>query len=184
MRLFFILSLLLAYTQLVSAQRETSEEIIQKGIQLHDDEKYQEAIQLYRRVNENDSNYVRMLSELALSYLQMEMYDSAVVIAEKGLTLPSEYRMHLLRTKGTALDYAGKPEESIRVYKQAIEAYPFVYLLHYNLGVTCLGQEQYASAIRSFQEALRCNPFHASSHLQLGKLMARQKQYTRAFFVP
>ncbi|MGQ1889590.1 tetratricopeptide repeat protein [Thermophagus sp. OGC60D27] len=181
MKIFPVLLVLLIFTQPTNAQQQSSEEIIEKGIKLHDEGKYQEAVQQYHQINENDSNYVWMLSELALTYLQMGKYDSAVVMADLGLTKPSVHKSHLFRTKATALDYAGKPSESIRVFKHAIEKYPFIYLLHFNLAITFLRQEQYADAIQALQEALRCNPFHASSHLQLGILMARQKQYTRAF---
>jgi len=164
----------------VIAQEPVSETLIREGVKLYDEDNYQEAIKLFRQVNENDSNYVWMLSELSMTFIQTKDYDSAIYYAEKGLQVPSGLKQHLMRSLGTAYDGAGHPDKSIEVYKEAIRLYPFSYLLHYNLGMTYLEVGDYPSAMKCFQESIRCNPFHASSHMRLGMLMARQENYTRA----
>ena len=164
----------------VSAQEQVSETLIREGVKLYDEGKYDDAIALFRQVDENDSNYVWMLTELSLTYLQTKDYDSAIFYAGKGLQLPSPQRQNLMRNMGTAWLAAGNTAKSLEVYDEAIRLYPWSYLLHFNQGMTYLETEDYRSAMTSLQEAIRCNPFHASSHLRLGMLMARQEQYTRA----
>ncbi|MGQ1787281.1 MULTISPECIES: tetratricopeptide repeat protein [unclassified Saccharicrinis] len=173
--LLYIFSVLSAHSQQL-----TGDSIIKAGIQFYDEQRYAEAIARFKLVNENDSSYNKMLAEMALTYLAMHKYDSAIIMANNGLSLPGSNHKHLLRTKGTAYDHLGDTPRAIETYQQAIERYPHSSLLHYNLGVTYLGAEYYDKAQSCFQEALRCNPYHASSHMQLGKLVARQKQYTRA----
>jgi len=164
----------------VRAQEKSSETFIEEGVSLYDEGKYQEAIDSYKQVNENDSNYVWMLSELCMTFLQTQNYDSAIYYADKGLQFPSSLRQHLMRSKGTAYDAAGQHDKCIEVYTEATRLYPYSYLLHYNLGMTYLGLNDYPAAMQCFQESIRCNPFHASSHMRLGMLMARQENYTRA----
>ncbi|MCW3785057.1 tetratricopeptide repeat protein [Plebeiibacterium sediminum] len=174
-----LLNLVVLFTTSIFSQ-ETSKEYIQKGNDLYDEQKFAEAIESYKMVSENDSNYHWMLAEMAMTYLAMEKFDSASITVEKGLVEKSNMRCHLLRTKGTIYEYTDNTPKSIETYQQAIKEYPYEYLLHYNLGISYLKTEQFSNAQKCFQEALRCNPYHASSHMQLGKLAARQKQYTRA----
>ncbi|MDX9772911.1 MAG: tetratricopeptide repeat protein [Bacteroidales bacterium] len=183
MRKFILLFLSVAVycmSLTVGAQEQVSETLIREGVKLYDEGKYNDAISLYRQVDENDSNYVWMLTELSMTFLQTQDYDSAIYYADKGLQFPSPQRQSLMRNKGTAYLAAGNADKSIEVYKEAIRLYPYSYLLHYNQGVTYVESNDFRSAMKSFQEAIRCNPFHASSHMRLGILMARQEQYTRA----
>lgn len=162
------------------AQQEPSESIIRKGISLYGQGRYKEAISTYKMVHENDSNYTMMLAELAMTYLQTEQPDSAIYYANLGLSLDNKQRQHLMRTKGTAFDIANKPDSAISVYKKAIERYPYSHLLHFNLGITYLKNNDFPNSALCFQEAIRCNPLHASSHLQLGRLAARQGLLSKA----
>ncbi|MEZ4998872.1 MAG: tetratricopeptide repeat protein [Bacteroidales bacterium] len=164
----------------VNAQEKVSETLIRDGVKLYDEGKYDDAISLFRQVDENDSNYVWMLTELSLTFLQTQNYDSAIWYAEKGLQFPSPQRQNLMRNMGTAWLAAGNTAKSLEVYNEAISLYPWSYLLHFNQGMTYMEMKDYRSAMTSLQEAIRCNPFHASSHMRLGMLMARQEQYTRA----
>ncbi len=178
-RYLVLLNLVVLFTTSIFSQT-TSQEYIKKGNDLYDDQKFAEAVESYKMVAENDSNYHWMIAELAITYLAMEKYDSASIAVEKGLAEKSNMRCHLLRTKGTIYEYTGNTQKSIETYQKAIKEYPYEYLLYYNLGISYLHTEQFSKAQSCFQEALRCNPYHASSHMQLGKLAARQKQYTRA----
>lgn len=175
---FYVVTYCLCLT--VSAQEQVSETLIREGVKLYDEGKYNDAINLFRQVDENDSNYVWMLAELSMTFLQTKEYDSAIFYASRGLEIPSPQRQGLMRNMGTAYLAAGNPQKSLEIYNEAIKHYPYSYLLHYNQGMTYLEQKDYPAAMKSLQEAVRCNPFHASSHMRLGILMARQEQYTRA----
>ena len=166
---------------LIHAQQIPSEQIIEKARAYDDEGKYTEAINQFLLIHENDSNYTRMLSEVALTYLSMEKYDSALYYSNKGLALPGPNTISLYLTKGTALDEQGFTKEAIATFKYAIELYPNFHLIHHSYGMILMKNEQFEEAEECFKKALSCNSFHASSHLALGRLMARQKQYTKAF---
>ena len=118
----------------LKAQLTPSADIINKGIKLFDEKKYAEALEIFNLVNENDSNYNWMLAEKAMTYLSMEKYDSAIVVADKGLSIPGTNHYHLLRTKGTAYDYLGEKEKAIEritsynvCYTKLLRVYRFGY---------------------------------------------------------
>lgn len=153
---------------------------VDQAIALYDEEKYQEAINLFLTVDENDSSFVRMITELALTYNATGNYDSSIICCRRGLEEISSYANNIYGLMATSYDMKGELDSAIYYYKKAIDVEPYNYLDHFNLGVTYYNAGGYRPATTCFQEALRCNPFHSSSHLYLGLLAARQKQLTKA----
>ncbi len=177
----YILSfLLLSFYFFVKGQTLTSKDITDKGIQLYNAKKYDQALATFRLVNENDSDYTWALAKMVKTYMSMHKYDSAIIVADKGLAFPASNHSLLLQMKGIAYNYSGNNKEAIDVLEYAIKKYPYQYLLYYNLGLIYVSVQNYQKAQACFKNALLCNPFDTDSHLQLGKLLARQKQLTRA----
>lgn len=157
-----------------------SAEIISEAIVLHDSGRYEEAIARYRTIPPRDTAYVQMLSELALTYDANKQYEEAIATCREALQRPGKYESHLLRTLAAALDHKGAYQESVDVFTQALEKFPFDHLLHYNLGVTHYNNKHYDEAAACFFSTLKINPFHGGSHLNLGRLAAFQGGKTRA----
>ena len=175
-----IIACLIGFVTFLGIQARNQEEIVNSGIKLYDDQKYREAVNVFLTVDENDSSYIRMLGELALTYVALEKYDSAIITCYKSLETPSSYDGHVYSTLATAYDEKGDSENAVRYYKKAIKTIPYRYLNHYNLGYTYYQMGKYRAAADCFQEALRCNPYHSTSHLFMGILAARQSQLTKA----
>lgn len=157
-----------------------SGEVIKQGIVLYDSGKYEEAIDLYKTISPRDTNYVYMLTELAITYNAAKKYDEAISACEEALKNPGEHKPHLLSSLGTAYDHKGDFEKSVATYESALKEFPFNHLLHYNLGVTYGSHEDYEKASECFMNALWINPFHAGSHFALGRISALQGKKVRA----
>ncbi|MFO7257568.1 MAG: tetratricopeptide repeat protein [Bacteroidota bacterium] len=157
-----------------------SADIISEAIALHDSGRYEEAIARYKTIPPRDTAYTQMLSELALSYDAAGRYDEAIATCREALKHPGPYESHVLRTLAAALDHKGNYEESVEVFKAAIEKFPFDHLLHYNLGVTHYNSKHYDEAAECFFNTLKINPYHGGSHLNLGRLAAFQGGKVRA----
>src|SRR5690606_38893732 len=157
-----------------------SGDILSEAIILHDSGRYEEAIARYKTIPPRDTAYTQMLSELALTYDANEQCDEAIATCREALKRPGRYEAHLLRTLAVALDHKGDYQQSVDVFKNAIEKFPFDHLLHYNLGVTHYNNNHYDEAAECFYNTLRINPFHTGSHLNLGRLAAFQGGKIRA----
>ncbi|NJM25580.1 MAG: tetratricopeptide repeat protein [Bacteroidia bacterium] len=157
-----------------------SGEVIEKGKILYDSGRFDDAVLTYKAIDRRDTNYVYMLSELAMAYLGAEDYPNAINAAEEGITLSSIYKAHLYRSLAIALDRGGHFEKSVETFNKAIAEYPFDYSLHYNLGITYFNHKEYEKAGTKFFETLSLNPFHGGSHFNLGKLMVLQGRKTQA----
>lgn len=158
-----------------------SGELLKKGIELHDDGNYEEALEHYRKITRNDTNYLHALSEIATTYLAMKEYDSVISICQDGLKEHSEVNYMFYNLLGTSYDDTKQPEKSLEVYVKAVEEYPANSLLHFNLGITLLGMDRQDEAIEYLKRAINLNIYHASSHYYLGKTLADQGRFAPAF---
>ncbi|MEE4117066.1 MAG: tetratricopeptide repeat protein, partial [Marinilabiliaceae bacterium] len=178
---YYYLFVLLFISSIISRGQDLpSSEIIAKGIELYDNGDYDEAIEKFLSVHENDSNYVYSQVELALCFLQTEEYDKLFQVGDRVLDEAGSYTPHLLFLLANGYDEASDPAKAISFYRKSLSLAPYDALTHYNMGVTYMNTGVLDSAYLCFQEAVRCNPLHASSHLGLGKLSARQGHLTKA----
>ncbi|MEY5047109.1 MAG: hypothetical protein RLZZ175_468 [Bacteroidota bacterium] len=148
--------------------------VIEEGIELHDQEKYNEAIQKYMLVSKSDTNYMTALYEACLSYSGMKNYTKAIELGKEGLKVNSSSKLSFYNTVAGAYDDSGDSLKALEVYKEGLSEFPHNYLLHYNLGITYEKLKKYDEAMGAYQKAINLNLYHAGSHLRLGILMANQ----------
>lgn len=148
------------------------EQLLQRGIELHDARQYDQAIDVYRQVLEIDSTSVEAMYEISLSLLQSGDFESAIHFADKLIDRDDKYAILAYNTKGSALNYMGKTDEAIVVYQEGIERYDNFPQLYYNLGLAYFSNKDYEKAKESFRHTLRLNPKHAGGHLNLGRTLA------------
>lgn len=151
-----------------SQQEEKIDELVKKGIALHDAQQYDEAIEVYKEALKLDEDSPLINYEIAYSLVEKKQYKKSLKYLDKCLKKDSPYILHAYSLKGSVLDEMKKPEQAIKVYKAAIKKFPESYLLHYNLGLTYFREEQYGKAEKQLIEALRDNPIHANSAYLLG----------------
>jgi antitoxin component YwqK of YwqJK toxin-antitoxin module len=151
-----------------------SYKIIQKGIQLHDDKKYAEAIAEFNKVNKNDTNFVLCMLELANSYIANKQDSLAVLACDRVLFISSAYAPAVLLYKANALDNMKKTDEAIKVYEEGIRKYPLNNSFYYDLGILKFNQKKYKEANDLFITSIKYNPFDPGSHFQMGNIAILQ----------
>ncbi|MCW3072473.1 MAG: tetratricopeptide repeat protein [Bacteroidetes bacterium] len=151
-----------------------SKKIIQKGVELHDSEKYQEAITEFKKVNKNDTNFVLACLELTNTYIANGQDSLAIQVCDAASILPSSYAPTILLYKANALDNMKKSDEAIKLYEEGIKKYPLNNSFYYELGVLKYRQEKYKEANDLFIQSIKCNPYHAASHHQMANLALKQ----------
>ena len=106
-------------------------------------------------------------SQLGIIYAMTRQHDKGVAEAERGVELaPNSASAHDLL--GMALAYAGRPEESIPMYKKAIRLEPLAPgKYYYHLGEAYLLTGQCDEAISAGEEALRRASNNLFAHLHV-----------------
>ena len=156
--------------------QETVNDIINRGIVLHDEGKYKEAIAVYEEAIKTDNKNAKAYYEMAYSYSAFKDYPNTIKYCDKAIALktkPASMKAYLL--KGASLDYSGKPKDAIKTFKEGIKFAPEFYSLYYSLGLTNFKIKEYDEAEKNFKESLLLNPIHAGSHYSLSLLVSPQK---------
>ena len=173
-----IVSGLLIINNAVKAQQNNplinSGELLKKGEALHDEGKYKEAIEQYKKISRSDTNYFSALYELSLSCYSDSQMNKALEYAKEGLRLvPQDFAKYSMLA-ANALDDMKKPEDALVVYDSALSKDPQSAILYFNKGVTLFQLKRMDEAKLVLQQGLLINPFHPSSHYFLGNIYLQQ----------
>lgn len=184
MRQFLLFALTFAYTfcqaQTTRIPLINSSQLIEEGVKLHEEEKFDEALAKYDAVSRNDSSYALAIYEKTLSYYSKKDYSKAIETANFGFTLKSEYEPLFHLMLAASLDDSGKREEALKAYHKGIDKFPNDFRLHYNKGLVYYRMWKINEAIACVQRAIELNFFHANSHRLLGLICLEQDQPSRA----
>jgi Tfp pilus assembly protein PilF len=180
-RYLFITLVFITFT--ANSQSDEIRNIIREGIYLHDEGKYTEAIEKYKRALALDSASSLTHYEIAFSYHGLKDFGQTMHHLDKAIALSDEKLMlQCLILKGSVLDEIGKTDESIFFYEDALRKYPDDYLLLYNYAVSCERLGRIADTEAALKRALVNNPSHPGSNLKLAYLRADEGDKVNAVF--
>lgn len=158
-----------------------SGELIDKAAGLHDEGKYKESIELYKKISRGDTNYYRAIYEMAYSQMLDSQYAAARQSCETGLASPNEIWPELFTLYGSIIDDMGDPDRALRIYDSAAALYPAYSEIYLNKGTTLMKLKRYSDAEEVFKQCLLINPYQASAHYKLGACALQQGMIIQAF---
>jgi tetratricopeptide (TPR) repeat protein len=175
--LVFIITVAITYGQDEVAR------LVNEGIKLHDDRKYEEALIKYDSALHISKNHYLANYEKSYTLMAMKRYDECITISRFLLALePKNINSKAVYVNlGSALDDKGEETEALKEFSKGIEEYPDFYLLYFNRGITYNKMEKDTEAQADLQNALRCRPLHPGSHLFLGRLMMDKNRVPAIF---
>ncbi|MGV3657307.1 MAG: tetratricopeptide repeat protein, partial [Chitinophagaceae bacterium] len=164
-------------------QRINSANLIEQGNQLHNSGKYKEAVNIYRQVPRNDTNYIKSLYETVLTQLADTAYAEALKTCEAALALDDmEYELRLLLAYGTINDDMGNSSRAMHIYDSTLKKYPNASDIWFNKGVTYMRQKKINEATEIFKTLLVKNPYYSSAHFRLAQCAVQQGQMVPAMY--
>src|SRR5688572_3054712 len=140
--------------------QERSINIIRRGVELHDEKKYDEAVTEFKKVHRNDSNYYLASAEILNTYLAQEKNKEGLALCDELLKLKNEYTPNILKFKADFLDNMEKYPEAEKIYERGIKDYPVNHSFYYELAVSKMRQKKNNDAFDLIVRALKKNPFH------------------------
>lgn len=144
-------------------------EIIQRGIELFDEGKYDESVKMLSRVSPCDPDYALACYEMALALNNQGNNKEALQKCEESLAL-STADVQSCVLKGSLLDDLGRTEEAIKWLQNNQSMYPYNQNLLYNLAICYLNNEEVLKAEELLLRGLYINSYHTSSHLALARI--------------
>ena len=165
-----------------------AEELIQRGINSHDQGDYEAALGYFKRAMELAPDHPEILYQLGFTYFSMGDLTATLEMIDKGLANAKAWSYNgiippLLDLKGSVLNSLGRNVEAIDVYLMAINEYGASgVLIYYNLGVSYYRASMWNEAEEALITGLLLNPNHADSHYLLGRGNIENGRSTQAFY--
>lgn len=170
----YILTILLIITALfnLSAQSEAEQDsiqsLIEKGIEHHDAREYKQAIENYKEALKIDPNSMFATYEMALSYLALRDYKSALLFSSKVIdSKDKDLLVGAYGVKGESLAEMGKVDEAIRLLEKALRENGSDYYLHFNLALNYFNKGDLDKTILQADKALGLNKSQSGPYLLL-----------------
>jgi antitoxin component YwqK of YwqJK toxin-antitoxin module/Tfp pilus assembly protein PilF len=157
-----------AVSQTGQSALDQSTSLVERGIELYDNNEFHKAIEVFDSVSPCDPNYAWAIYEKSLCRWQLDENDEAYRLCREAHALnPSDAAIAI--TLGSILDDLGKTREAIDSFRSSLRKWPYNANLRFNLGVTYLRNNQPEEAEEVLLQGIRIKPFHATSHLALAQ---------------
>lgn len=155
--------------------------LLNRGAQLLEQGKSQEAVAILERALQLDSESVPALINLGGAYVMAGRHREAVPLLEAACDEEPENAMIWINL-GAA--YLGNPVlasaeqqmQAIKAFETALELNPAAPNVHYNLGLIFLDRNETDLATAAFRRAVQVNPFDRDARNWLRKLEDKEEQ--------
>jgi len=146
-----------------------SDEIISKGVELYQSEKYSEAIKEYDKILKPDSDYLKAQYEKILALSALEKEEELQQLFEKLYSNGSmkEYP-DLFVLYGSFLSDKQQFAQAEKILLEAEKQLPYSSIVSYNTAVVYIRMEDRQKAIDYLKKTITNNPNYASAHYILG----------------
>lgn len=166
---FFLVSFSKNYAQTDYASVYNSESIISKGVDLYDNQKYDEALKEYNKISKTDPKYLNAQYEIGLALnaqnkkSELKTLLEDLYSKEKMVEYPELYRMYAI-----FLSDEKEYDSSEKIFKEGEKYLSNSSVFLYNYAILYIRKKENQKALDLLQRIITNDPNHASSHYLLG----------------
>ncbi len=155
--------------------QNTAKQLIEEGIKLHDEGKYDDAIAKYQAALQQEPDNRTATYEMAFTLSTQKKYKEVINLLEALLKkVNNSPEGGIYDLLASCYDDIGKPEKAISTYMAGIKNDPEYQRLYFNLGITYNRLNKYPEAEKWAAEAVKREPSHASSQRLYAELATKQ----------
>lgn len=157
--------LLILFPVLSFSQNKNEAKVkVNEGIVLHDEGKYNDALDKYEEALKLDKNNLIAISEKAMTLEALKKYDEAIELCKLAINIyPKEDIKTIYITYGNSLDHSKRTKDALKIYDEGIKKYPNYYQLYFNKAITLVNDKQIEKSLELFQKSATLNPNHLGS---------------------
>ena len=139
-----------------------------------ENERYDQAASLFKKIIDQDPNNPRFLLELGNTLIKQRDFEGAEKTFKHALSLdPKDPRTHYLLAR--CYQTGGKSDQALKEYEAAITINPDHFLAHFQTGLINIKKGNWAQAEKAFLQAKRIRPRDAATLNNLGYLTIKGK---------
>ncbi len=137
------------------------------GVELQSQDRFDEAIDRYRRAIEIKPYYAEAHYNLATVLRSQEKINEAISHYRQAIQVKPDYAAAYYNL-AMALESQGKLDKAVSYYYEALKYQPDDIESHNNVGIIFVSQGRFDEAIKHFRRALQARPDDINSHFNLG----------------
>lgn len=153
-----------------------SGKLIREGIEKYDNEKYEEALTLFKKVPDYDTNGTWAMYEAAMALNALERNQESYDVLKRLVNEFKYLNPNTFNLWGNVADDKGDAEDGLNIYRRGLRLYPMSNMIAFNAGITFIKKENADSAYVYGMRSANINPMHGSSFNLLGLSNAKQGQ--------
>ncbi len=145
-------------------------DIHDKGIALHGEGQYKQAIESFREALNKAPEKYYIWANLGRTYLQIKQFDGAIEAYGKAIELKPG-NASLYSNLGAAYANSGDMKKARETFEKVatLSTDPEqIARSYYNMGATFINLGNNSQAVEAFQKTIEVNPQHSEAHYQLG----------------
>lgn len=163
---------------------ETGVTLTKEASELIQQEKYDEAINVFQKISPNDSLYKNSFVAISYYHILQKQYDQALSITDEGLKIADPIsKQSLYLNRGTSYEGLEKYTLAKENYENALKEYPRSHKLRYNLSRINEKLGENEEAFKNLNLSLEANPFFENAFLQLGNMYRKQNKRSQALLL-
>lgn len=154
----------------------TTDEILAKTWQIHQQGDATQAEKVYRSIVERDPKHVNGWCYLGIALHDLRRYDESVAAYERALTLQPNFPI-ALNNMGNSLRYLGRVAEADEAFQRALDLSPDYFNALRNRGTLHAWTGRIDLAFQYYHQAMQLNPNDAELHRNLGVIHLLQGNF-------
>jgi tetratricopeptide (TPR) repeat protein len=138
------------------------------GVQLYDAGDFEGALKRLREALDLEPGDPTITYEIGLSLQALKRFAECASLAEPMIARVERLKRDFYVLTASCIDYAGDPKRAGALFDAALRDFPDDPQLHFNAGVTRLGDREPKLAKELLKDSVMLRPTHPASHLYLG----------------
>ena len=156
------------------------DEVLDSAYNYYNEGDYSKTINTIEKIHYNDSVYADALLLKVNALLDKEEYSSAIETCNYALLNNKGQNLSFLINRAVAYLRSEEYIESLRLFNEILEDYPYNSNCYYNIGLCYYYLEDYQKAITNIQQSIVYNPYFAKPHYDLGLICLNENMIAQA----
>lgn len=150
-----------------------------KALQLTKDEKYQEALEVYSKIEQFTEAFAPMYSNRGVLYGQLGKLDKSMADLDRVLELVPSYASAYLN-RGNLWHGRKQYDKALADFQRAIELRPSFADAHFNAGNVCRDLKKWQTALEFYSKAIQYKPTKTEAYDNRASVWERLRKYQNA----
>ncbi|MEZ4888002.1 MAG: tetratricopeptide repeat protein [Chitinophagales bacterium] len=155
-----------------AADKEKARELGMEAIKIMDEGQIEKSIEMLEKCLELDPENSAYLYEIGYAHAIQKDYKGAIKIGKQLIKAKDRVGQYF-QFLGNNYDYNGQPKKAIETYEEGLKIFPKSGMLHVEMGMMQLLQNDYDAALTYWERGIAVDPSYAPNYYRTAQIYAK-----------